>query len=37
MKILGKMGLSSRFTGVATHIKGYSAENFEKFGALNYS
>lgn len=37
MRILGKMGLSSRFTGVATHVKGYADENFEKFGALKYS
>jgi hypothetical protein len=37
MRILGKLGLSSRFTGVATHVKGYSDENFVKFGALKYS
>jgi hypothetical protein len=37
MRILGKLGLSSRFTSVATHVKGYSDENFEKFGALKYS
>ena len=37
MRILGKMGLSSRFTGVATNVKGLYDENFEKFGALKYS
>ena len=37
MRILGKLGLSSRFTGVSTAVKGLVEENFEKFGALKYS
>jgi hypothetical protein len=45
MKIIGKLGLTNRFTGVAshisTHIKGFVDEsgddNFERFGALKYS
>ena len=49
MKILGKLGLSSRFTGVSTKVefkgtedksfdlKNIDFKNFEKFGALKYS
>ena len=41
MKIIGKLGLTNRFTGVAshisTHIKGLVDGNFERFGALKYS
>ena len=37
MRVLGKLGLSSRFTGVSTAVKGLVEENFEKFGALKYS
>jgi hypothetical protein len=34
MRILGKLGLSSRFTGVAHYVKGYEDEDLEKFGAF---
>lgn len=37
MRILGKLGLSSRFTGISTNVKGLADQNFEKFGALKYS
>ncbi len=37
MKILAKLGLASRFTGVAQNVKGYEDEDFEKLGALKYS
>ena len=37
MKVLGKLGLTSRLTGVSKNIKDFADENFEKFGALKYS
>ena len=37
MRILAKLGLSSRFTGISTNVKGLADQNFEKFGALKYS
>lgn len=37
MKILQKLGLSGRFTGVGSGVKGLVDVNFEKFGAFKYS
>ena len=37
MRVLGKLGLSSRFTGISSNVKGLADQNFEKFGALKYS
>lgn len=37
MKVLQKLGLSGRFTGVSAQVKGLDQESFEKFGALKYS
>lgn len=37
MKILQKLGLSGRFTGVGSGVKGLVDLNFEKFGAFKYS
>ena len=37
MKILHKMGLSSRFTAFGQNIKGLTDVNFENFGAFKYT
>jgi len=37
MRILAKLGLSSRFTSTNVQVKGLTDQNFEKFGALKYS
>ena len=37
MKILGKLGLSSRFSQIGSSVKGLSDSDFESFGALKYS
>ena len=37
MKVLGKLGLASRFTQIGQGVKGLSDEGFEAFGALKYS
>lgn len=37
MKIHSKLGLSSKFTAVGSHVKGLTDDNFEKFGAFKYS
>jgi hypothetical protein len=36
MKILGKLGLASRFTQIGHSVKGLSDNSFESFGALKY-
>lgn len=37
MKILGKLGLTSRFTQIGQSVKGLTDDSFENFGALKYS
>ena len=37
MRILAKLGLSTRFTSTNVQVKGLTDQNFEKFGALKYS
>lgn len=37
MKILGKLGLSSRFAQIGQSVKGLTDNDFESFGALKYS
>lgn len=37
MRITGKLGLTSKYTGVSQNIKNLADENFEKFGAMKYS
>lgn len=37
LKAYDKLGLTSKFTGVASNIQGLEAEEFLKFGALKFS
>jgi hypothetical protein len=37
MKVQGKLGLTSRYTGIGALVKGVHDEEFEKFGAMKFS
>ena len=37
LKVYDKLGLTSKFTGVSSNVKGLEDDEFVKFGALKYS
>jgi hypothetical protein len=37
MKVQGKLGLTSRYTGIGALVKGLEGADHEKFGAMKFS